>query len=123
MLRTAPRETTTTLCLGLTAYVLCSCFVSNCHPIAMSGSDHRLCYYGHVLFQTATLCLGLTTDFSSMFMVAAFHGAIAGGYHSQKTSVTSEFVPITLVSDAVGFIFFFEGFGSLVAAPLFGEFI
>ena len=73
-----------------------------------------------LLLGTATFCLGLTGSYVTMLVGAAFHGMMAGGYHAQKTSIVSEFVPITLMSDAVGFSFFFEGFGSLVAAPLFG---
>ena len=81
----------------------------------------RLC---HALFGlslgTAVICLGLTDNYATMCLGAAFHGTTTGGYHAQKTSIAAEFVPIILMPDAVGFSFFFEGFGSLVAAPLFG---
>ena len=48
-------------------------------------------------------------------------GFFAGGYHAQRVTVISEFVPKKMQQNAVGVSVFFQGVGNLLISPIGGE--
>lgn len=93
----------------------------------MIGYRGYVRYYSLVVSTTGIVIGGLTVLLSVMtsvtgFMVAGgIFGIFSGGFHSQRITIVSEFVPKHLISDIVGISVFCQGLGNAFLATFGGQ--
>ena len=64
--------------------------------------------------------VGFLQTYKSFLAAAGLFGIFAGGFHAQRITVVSEFVPKHLLPDVVGISVFMQGLGNLFISPYGG---
>ena len=95
-----------------------SCVVLSC---LLSVTCISMVLLAGLVIGVVVVCMSTAREYWHFICFAVTFGFFSGGFHSQRMTIISEFVPTNLHSNAVGFSVFFQGVGNLLISPIGGK--